>query len=170
MKNILARRSIRKYTQKPVSAKTLKELLRAAMSAPSAGNQQPWEFVVINDRSVLDQIPSVHPYALMLKEAPVAVLICGNLKREKHKDFWVQDCSAAVENLLIAATSKKLGTVWLGVYPRQDRVDGLKKLLGLPEHVIPLALVPVGHPAEKKPPVNRYDPARIYCNRWGAKK
>ncbi len=102
----------------------------------------------------------------ILREATVAVLICGDLSLEKHKGYWVQDCSAATENLLLAAHAKGLGAVWLGVYPREERVDGLRKLLGIPEHVIPFSLVPIGHPAEQKPPAERYNPSRIHFNRW----
>ncbi len=166
MKAILTRRSIRKYTAQPVSEETIRELLEAAMSAPSAGNQQPWEFVVINDRKILDEIPQVHPYAQMCRQAPVAILVCGDLQREAHKGFWVQDCSAATENLLIAVNEKGLGAVWVGVYPREDRVEGLRKLIQLPEHIIPFALIPIGYPAEKKPPGNRFDSARVHNNKW----
>jgi nitroreductase len=166
MKAILTRRSIRKYTAQPISEKIILELLEAAMSAPSAGNQQPWQFVIITDRKILDEIPQVHPYAQMCREAPVAVLVCGDLERETHKGFWVQDCSAATENFLIAANEKELGAVWVGIYPREERVEGLRKLIKLPGHVIPFALIPIGYPAEKKPPSNRFDPGRIHKNKW----
>jgi nitroreductase len=166
MKAIRARRSIRRFTSEPVSDEVIKSLLEAAMSAPSAGNQQPWEFVVIMDRKILDEIPKVHPYAQMCKQAPAAILVCGNLERESHRGFWVQDCSAATQNILIAATEKGLGSVWCGVYPREDRVRGLRKLLAIPDQIIPLALIPIGHPAEKKPPSDRFDPARIHRDKW----
>ena len=166
MKTILSRRSIRKYTDQPVSEQVVKELLEAAMSAPSAGNQQSWHFIVINDRQVLDEIPKVHPHSLMLKEAQVAILVCGDLQLEKHKGFWVQDCSAATENILIAVQAKGLGAVWLGVYPREERVTGLRKLLSIPDHVIPLSLIPIGYPAEEKQPASRFDTERIHYNKW----
>jgi nitroreductase len=166
MDAILSRRSIRKYTEQPVPDDAIDELLKAAMSAPSAGNQQPWQFVVIRERGILDEIPKYHPYSAMLKEASVAILICGDLKSEKHKGYWVQDCSAATQNLLIAAQAKGLGAVWLGVYPRDDRVDGIRKVLGLPEHIVPLSLIPVGHKAEEKPPADRYDASRVHHNGW----
>jgi nitroreductase len=136
------------------------------MSAPSANNQQPWQFVVIRDRDILDQIPKYHPYSAMLNEAPVAILVCGDLKSEKHKGYWVQDCSAATQNLLIAAQAKGLGAVWLGVHPREDRVDGTRKLLGLPEHIKPLSLIPIGYKGEEKPPANRYDASKVHHNGW----
>jgi nitroreductase len=136
------------------------------MSAPSAGNEQPWYFVVIDDRDTLDEIPKFHPYSAMLQSATVAILICGDERLEVHRGFWVQDCSAATQNILLAAQAKGLGAVWLGVYPVEERVVGLRNLLGIPEDVIPFSLVSVGYPAERKPPADRYDKSRIHHNRW----
>jgi nitroreductase len=166
MKVLRARRSIRRFTSEPVPDDAIKALLEAAMSAPSAGNQQPWEFVVIKARAVLDKIPDVHPYAQMCRQAPAAIVVCGNLDRDSHRGFWVQDCAAATENILIAATDLGLGSVWCGVHPREDRVKGLRNLLGLPDHIMPLALIPIGYPAENKPPSERFDPARIHYDKW----
>jgi len=166
MDAILSRRSIRKYTAEPVPEKVVNELLEAAMSAPSASNEQPWHFVIINDRRILDEIPKYHPYSKMLSEASLAIAVCGDLKLEISKGFWIQDCSAATENILIAAHTKGLGAVWLAIYPREERVKPTQKLLGLPDHVVPLCLVSIGYPAEKKPRVNRFDPSRIHRNRW----
>ena len=163
---ILSRRSIRKYTAEPVTEETVKALLEAAMSAPSAGNQQIWHFVVIDDRKILDEVPNFHTYAAMLKEAPLAIAVCADLQIEKNKGFWVQDCAAATENVLLAAQAMGLGAVWLGIYPRDERVQGLQKLLGLPEQVIPLCIISVGHPGEEKPRANRYDAFRIHRNQW----
>jgi nitroreductase len=163
---VLSRRSIRRYTAQPVPDGMIKELLEAAMSAPSAGNQQPWHFVVIRERQILDEIPKYHKWSQMLKEASLAILVCGDTKSEKHKGFWVQDCSAATQNILIAAHAKGLGAVWLGIYPDDARVVPTQKLLGIPEHVVPLSLVAIGHPAEQKPPANRYDASRIHRDRW----
>lgn len=166
MDAILSRRSIRRYTSQMVSDELIKELLDAAMSAPSAGNEQPWHFVVIRDRNILNEIPKIHPYSQMLKEAPLAILICGDEKLQKYQGYWVQDCSAATENLLIAVNAKGLGAVWLGVYPIEDRVVGLRKLLGIPENVIPFSLLSIGYPAEQKPRANRYNESRIHHNKW----
>ena len=163
---ILSRRSIRKYTSQPVPPELVDELLKAAMSAPSAGNEQPWHFVVIRDREILNEIPKFHAYSRMLREASVAVLVCGDLKEQRHEAFWIQDCSAATQNILVAAHARGLGAVWLGVYPRQKRIDGLRKLLGIPEHVVPLSLISIGYPAEKKPPADRYDASRIHKDHW----
>ncbi|UCD71973.1 MAG: nitroreductase family protein, partial [Syntrophobacterales bacterium] len=151
MDAILSRRSIRKYTKQSVPDQLIKELLEAAMSAPSAGNEQPWHFIVINDRGILDEIPKYHPYSQMIREASVAILICCDLQMDKQDGLWVQDCAAATENLLIAVQAKGLGAVWLGVYPREERVTDFRKLLGIPEHVIPFSLIPIGYPAEHKP-------------------
>jgi len=166
MKAILSRRSIRKYTADPVSAALVKELLEAAMSAPSAGNEQPWHFIVIEDRKTLDAIPTHHPYAQMLKGAPLAIMVCGDERLEKHAGYWVQDCAAATQNILIAAQAKGLGAVWLGVYPTEDRVRALKTLLGIPSPVTPFAVIAVGHPDEQKEPAERYEASRVHRDRW----
>ncbi len=167
MQALFSRRSIRKFTSGTVPDDTLREILEAAMSAPSAGNQQPWHFVVINARRILDEIPSFHPHSQMLKQAPLAVLVCGDPSLEKHAGYWVQDCAAATENLLVAIHAKALGGVWLGIYPREDRVSALRGLLGIPMHVIPFSLIAVGPPAEQKlPRPDRYNEARVHRNRW----
>jgi nitroreductase len=166
MNALLARRSIRKYTDNPVSDGDIQEVIKAAMEAPSAGNEQPWHFVIMDDRKILDQIPSFHPHSQMVKSAPVAILVCGDLDKEKHKGYWTQDCSAATQNLLLAVHAKGLGAVWVGVYPRDERVEGFRNLLNIPENVVPFSLVPIGHPAEEKPPGDRHDPSRIHTNGW----
>jgi nitroreductase len=166
MEAILSRRSIRQYTNKAVPESLITELLHAAMAAPSAGNEQPWHFIVVRDRASLDAIPQFHPYSAMLKHASVAVVVCGDLTREKFKGFWVQDCSAATENLLLAAAARGLGAVWTALYPMEDRVAGMRKLLGLPEHVVPLSLVPIGYPAEYPGKAERFSHDRIHQERW----
>ncbi len=163
---ILSRRSIRKYTAENIPEPILQTILRSGMNAPSAGNQQPWQFIVINDKSILQQIPSIHPYSGMAAEAPLAILVCGDEKLEKHKGFWMQDCSAAIENMLITIRAYGLGAVWVGIFPREERVEGFKKLFGLPSNILPLALIPIGHPAETKPNIDRYDASRIHYNKW----
>ena len=166
MEAIISRRSIRKYTPDAVTEGEIHELLAAAMSAPSSSNGQPWHFVTITDRQTLDEIPKFHPYSNMIKEAPLAVVVCGDLQLEKGKGVWVQDCSAATENLLVAAHAMGLGAVWLGVHPIEERINGVRKLLGLPAHVVPLCIIVVGHPAEKKPPSNRFNPERVHHIKW----
>ena len=163
---IFSRRSIRKYSAETVPEELVTDLLRAAMAAPSAGNEQAWQFVVIRDRALLDAIPKFHPYAAMLKYASVAILVCGDLSREKFRGFWVQDCSAATQNILLAATARGLGAVWTALHPMADREDGMRMLLGLPEHIVPLALVPVGYPGEHPGRADRFDQSRIHHERW----
>jgi nitroreductase len=166
MEMILTRRSIRKYTDKPVTDDQIEAILNAAMHAPSAGNQQPWHFVVIRDREIMDRISDFHPYAGMVQLAPVVIVVCGDTDLEKHRGFWVQDCSAATQNILLAAHAMGLGAVWAGVFPEGARVEGFKKLLGLPDHVHPLALVPIGYPAETKPQPKRFERSRIHRDKW----
>lgn len=164
---ILTRRSVRNYTDAPVPEDTIQLLLEAAVSAPSAGNQQAWQFIVIEDREILKRIPSVHPYSGMLNHAPLAIVVCGDLSRERFGGgYWVQDCSAATQNILLAARASGLGAVWLGVYPLEDCVVGLQKLLDMPESVIPLSLISIGFPAVEQGRVDRYDAGRIHRNQW----
>ena len=167
---IHTRRSIRKYTDRPVPQELITELLRAAMSAPSAVNAQPWIFIVIDDRKLLNEIPTFSPYAGMCREAPLAILVCGDITLEKAPGYWVQGCSAATQNLLLAAHDAGLGAVWTGVYPMKDRIEGFRKALGLPENVIPLAFVPVGYPDQKPKCQNRYREDKVYHNRYGKKR
>ena len=166
MQEIINRRSVRAYRADAITDEQFEQILRAAMAAPSAGNQQPWEFIILHDRDLLVKITEVHPYAKMLLEAPAAIVVCGNTSREQHTGFWVQDCSAAVENILLEATHLGLGSVWLGVYPRQDRVDGVKKLFHLPESVVPFAVIALGYAKEPPVPVDRFNPAFIHRNKW----
>jgi nitroreductase len=163
---VLARRSIRRYAPQPVPADLVDSLLAAAMAAPSAGNQQPWQFIVSTKRSLLDRVPDCHPYAYMMTEAKLGILVCADLTQVTNEGFWVQDCSAATQNLLIAAQALGLGAVWLGVYPREERVSGLRHLFSVPDHVVPFALVALGFPAEQKPPAGRFDRARIHDETW----
>jgi nitroreductase len=164
---ILTRRSVRQYAPQPVPDEVVRELLAAAMQAPSAGNQQPWHFVLVADRNQLTALAGVLPYGQMLRSAPLAVVVCGDPELARHPGFWVQDCSAATQNLLLAAHAEGLGAVWLGVYPIEERVAGVQQLLGMPGHVVPLCVVPLGYPASKpEPPARRYDEARVHHDRW----
>jgi nitroreductase len=163
---IHSRRSIRRYTDKKVEDKIIEKVIKAAMQAPSAGNAQPWHFMVIEDRKILDKIPAIHPYAQMCKEAQTAILVCGDTKLEKYEGYWVQDCSAATENMLLAAHALGLGAVWCGIYPKKERVDEFRKLFDLPLNVMPLSLVPMGYPGEKKEKEDRFKPERVHKNAW----
>jgi nitroreductase len=163
---ILTRRSIRKYTDRPVPDELITTLLKAAMHAPSARNTQSWHFVVLTERRLLDGVPAFHPYAAMIRQAPLAILVCGDEKLEPRTAYWVENCSAAAENILLAARALGLGSVWLGVYPNDERVAGMRQLLPLPEHVIPMALIVVGYAVEEPPTPQRYDPGRVHHNTW----
>ena len=163
---IYTRRSIRKYEDKSIPEELLRTILAAAMSAPSAGNAQPWQFVVITDKRILSQIPKVNSYAAMAKDAPLAILICGDMRLEKFPGNWVSDCAAAVENLLLAAHALGLGAVWTGVYPKKDRMEGFRRLLNLPDNVLPHALIPLGYPAERFPREDRYKEERVHHDGW----
>jgi nitroreductase len=163
---VLSRRSTRKYTDDPVDDATVERLLRAAMAAPSAGNQQPWRFIVVRDRATLSGIAEWHPYAGMLRSAPVAVVVLGDAGEAKWKGMWPQDCAACVENMLIEAELLGLGAVWLGVHPLPEREAALRESLGIPEEVVPFAIVPLGRPLEHKEPSDRYDEARVHRERW----
>jgi len=136
------------------------------MYAPSAGNQQPWEFIVIQDRSIIDRIPEAHPYAKMSLQAQLVVIVCCNTERVSKEPMWAQDCSAATQNLLLAAHALGLGAVWCGVYPRAERITALTELLELPDGIIPFSLVPIGYPGEEKGDPERMDPSRIHLDRW----
>ena len=155
---ITSRRSIRKYQDKQISDELVKELLGAAMSAPSAGNQQPWHFIVVRDRKKLETIGSFHPYAKMAGNAPLAIVVCGDPEGKKWPDFWIQDCSAAIQTLLLAARTAGIGTVWTGIYPVESRMKGCRTLFSIPDHVIPLAIIPMGYPEEEDAfaPINRF--------------
>ena len=163
---LMTRRSIRRFSARPVEDGLVVELLRAAMAAPSAGNQQPWHFVVIRDRQRLDAIAAGLPYAGMAREAQLAVLVCGDAGLEKHPGFWIQDCAAATENLLISAHARGLGAVWVGVHPREDRVAHMRSLCGVPEPIVPFSVVPIGYPAEEPEQVDRFDSGRIHNEDW----
>ncbi len=163
---ILTRRSIRRFTSEPVPDDMIRVFLESAMMAPSAGNQQPWHFIVIREKEKLLAIAGYHPYAQMLREAPLAIVVCGDKRLEKHKDYWIQDCSAAAQNLLLAVHATWLGAVWLGVHPREERIQPTRKLFLLPDDVMPLAIIAVGYPAEKKSHPEQYYEKKIHFERW----
>ena len=166
--NLFARRSIRRFTDQPVDVEQIDMLLKAAMAAPSANNSKPWHFIVVTDGAIRDALAEAHPYARMATQSPVCIVPCGEsrLSRAGRSGFWVQDLSAATENILLAATGLGLGAVWCGVYPSEERLADLRRILGIPEGVVPFALIPVGHPAEQKEPRTQYDGDRVHRERW----
>ncbi|MHB1135375.1 MAG: nitroreductase family protein [Coriobacteriia bacterium] len=163
---ILTRRSIRGYTEEPVAESDLEAILHAAMSAPSAGNQQSWRFVVTTDRERLAKWAETTPYGSILLKAPLAIAVCADTRDLRHPVMWQQDCSAAAQNALLAIHALGLGAVWLGFWPKMERVEPLRSVLGLPEGVEPLCVLAVGHPAEAKPSADRFAPDRVHRDRW----
>lgn len=166
MDAILTRRSIRKYLPDPVNRDVIENILKAGMNAPSAGDEQPWHFIVIDRHDLLEKISEIHPYTKMLKDTPAAILVCGDQNVPKFKDFWIQDCSAASENMLLAAHDLGLGAVWIGVYPAEKMVQKIRRLLNIPDHVAPFSIIAMGYSAEEKPGRLRYDISRVHSNYW----
>lgn len=160
---IFARRSVRQYSDKPVGDADLRALLEAGMAAPSANNRRPWHFVAVRDRAVLAALAEAHPYGKMLAGAGLGIAVCAD---PSIAGSWVVDCSAAAENILVAAAGVGLGGVWLGVHGAPDREAALRKVLGIPEKFSILALLSIGHPAERKEPRTQYDEARVHRDRW----
>ena len=167
--NIASRTSVRAFQERPVGADTVELLLRAAMAAPSARDRRPWAFVVVDDKTLLRQLADSLPYAQSAAAAPMAVVVCGVLSESRgatNAGWWVQDAAAASENLLLAAHAVGLGAVWTGVYSYEDRVRAVRSILGLPRHVVPLNVIPVGYPAENPAPKQKWDPSKVHRNGW----
>ncbi len=163
---IYTRRSIRQYQDRPVSEEAVRTILGAAMMAPSAGNVQPWQFIVVTDPLQMNRVKDVHPYVGMAAGAPLGILVCGDLSLEKFPGFWVQDCSAAMQNLLLAAHDLGLGAVWTGVHPIEERVERFRTIFELPEQVVPLGLAVIGWPVKPGRRKERYKAERTHQNRW----
>ncbi len=163
---LTGRRSIRTYTDEPVTDEELDILLRAAMAAPSAGNQQSWRFIVVRDEAQRVALSDATPYAGMLARAPVGIVVCGDTREPKHPGYWVQDCSAAIQNLLVAAHAIGLGAVWIGCHPVAERSENVRRICGVPEGIEPMSMIALGHPAEHKPPAERFEPDYVHQERW----
>ena len=164
---LLGRRSIRRYTDEAVSDEDMQTILKAAMAAPTANNSQSWRFIVVRDEAVRLELSKTSEWTSMLAGAPVVMLVCGEPAAEKVPDtYWVQDGSAAIENILIAVHALGLGAVWCGVHPRQDRKDHVRATLGTPQGIEPLGLIGIGHPVEVKTPSERFDPDKVHYERW----
>ena len=166
LEGIITRRSIRKYTNKKISDDQVQMLLKAGMYAPSARNQQPWHFLVINDKRILNQLSEIHPYAKMLLEAQLAIVVCGDETLELSTGYWVVDCSVATQNILLAAHGMGLGAVWLGLHPREERKQAIRDFFKLPDHIQPLSIISVGYPNEIKEMPDRFKTERIHYNKW----
>ena len=163
---IYDRRSVRKYIDKEVNPDLVDEILRAAMFAPSGCNKQPWHFVVFNDKELIKEIKAMHPYASALATAPVCIMVCGDTQKEMAPGFYQVDCSAAIENMRLAAKALGLDTCWMGIYPWEDTMAAFTKRFNLPENVKPFALISVGYSESKQERPRRYDASRIHYNKW----
>ena len=168
LENIHARKSVRQFTDEPVSQEHIETMLKAAMAAPTAVNYQPWRFVVITERARLDAMAEVLPYAKMLKQAPLAIVVCGETTwfEGRENTYWQQDCSAATQNILLAAEALGLGAVWTGVYPNMELARPLAEFLGLPDTVQPLCCIPIGHHDGTTQPKDKWKPENIHYNKW----
>jgi nitroreductase len=160
---IFARRSIRTYTGEAVTEGEITSLLEAGMAAPSASNKQPWHMVVVTDKDVLKALADTHPYGKMLAHAALGIAVCGD---PRISEWWVQDCSAATENILVAAAGLGLGGVWLGCHGRPEREQAVRDVLGIPQELGVLSLLAIGRPGESKEPRTQYNRARVHTNQW----
>jgi nitroreductase len=164
---IISRRSIRNYTGEIVDEEIIRSIIRAGMYAPSARNRRPWHFIIIDNRNVLKRIMEVHPYSSMLAEASHAIVVCGDQELENGPGYYRVDCAAASQNLLLAAHSKGLGAVWLGVVPREERIKSISNILGLPSHIIPVSIISIGVPAKITSSLpDRFEEQKIRKNKW----
>ena len=166
IESIITRRSIRQYTAQKVPEDKVKRILQAAMYAPSAMNLQPWHFIVFDRKELIEGLIKPVPHADMLKQAPLAIVFCGDNSIEKNVDYIVQDCSASIENALLAAHAAGLGAVWIGIYPDEGIIENLRAHLGLPPNIIPVSAVAFGFPAEVKETEDRYSLRKIHSNKW----
>ncbi|TAL31520.1 MAG: nitroreductase family protein [Spirochaetes bacterium] len=169
LKVIFGRKSVRHFTDRKVPRDALDLLVKAGMAAPSALNKQPWAFVVATDRAILDRLAAALPFAKMLSRAGAAIVVCG-IPAEGTKgagsEYWVMDCSAATENILLAAEASGLGAVWTAAYPSTERVASVREILGIPGTVVPLNVIPVGYPTGEDLPKDKYRPENVHWDRW----
>ena len=161
---INSRRSARKWTEQPVSEADILEIAEAGMNAPSAGNEQAWQMIVLTDRVVMAGYAEFNRNVAFIKNAPAAILICGDIKAQKYPGYYVHDCCAATENILLAVHAKGMAGVWGNVFP--EMADDIRKLLGLPDHIIPFSVVPFGYPDKPAAYVSRFDQAKLHFNKW----
>ncbi len=174
MENMIFKRtSVRSYTSEKITSEEIELLMKAAMAAPSGCNAQPWEFIVVQKREILDKIMQVHPFSTMLKEAPLAIVVCSNNDKRPqfvpHVQLWPQDCSAATENILLQAAEMGLGGVWLGVHPRYELQKPLSEVLNLPNNIIPFSIISIGHPKGEVKPKDKFDKTKIHYDTWEEK-
>ncbi|MBF0121408.1 MAG: nitroreductase family protein [Desulfobacterales bacterium] len=165
---IHSRKSVRKFTGQEVKKELIEKILRAGMAAPTAVNKQPWSFIVVTDRKILDKLKDELPYAKMLDKAGAAIIVCGIPQKayEKSLEFAVIDSTCASENILLATEALGLGAVWTAVYPDKKRMDSVRKILNIPDDIIPLNVIPIGHPTGTDKPKDKYNPENIHWEKW----
>jgi nitroreductase len=170
--NIMTRTSVRKYTNEAVTKVDIETMLRAGMAAPTAVNKQPWHFVVVTDREQLNALASANRGTGMAAKAPLAIVVCGDMQKTLTgigQGFWVQDCSAATENILLTANALGLGAVWTGLYPNEERAKAVRDVVKAPEHIVPLCVIVIGHPADTPTPKDKWKPENVSYNKFGEK-
>jgi nitroreductase len=160
---IKTRRSVRQFTNKKASDDQITQVLEAAMSAPSAYNHQPWQFIVVTDKTILGRITSMGHY-VSINSAMAGILVCGDVDQEENEGFLIESCSVAIENMLITATDLGLGAAWASVYPFKEEMLSFQRILNLPKHILPITFVPLGYPDYKIPEVNRFDETKVHHN------
>ena len=165
---IHTRRSVRKFTQDPVSEEAIKTMLSAAMVGPTAGNGQTWRFVVVTDKDLLAKIPTVQKHAYMATRSAATIIMCADSGAERYegREYWVQDCAAAMQNMLLAARALGLGACWCGLHPVKEWEDGIREIFAIPEHIHILGLCAIGHAARPQERADRFDPEKVHYNRW----
>ena len=166
MKEIFKRQSIREFTSQKVEKEKIEKILRAAMQAPSGGNQQPWEFLIIDDPEIIAKLPTISRPAAPSGRAPLDIIMLANSERIKHEGLWTHDLGACCENVLLEATHLGLGSVWMSIEPNEERIEKCREMFNLPENIKPFAIIAIGYPNETKEPVNRYDETRIHYNKF----
>lgn len=161
-----SRRSIRKFTAEAISDDILNSILEDAMSGPSAMRRDPWEFIVLTDKKMLADVAAFLPHGGLLKDAACGMIVCGDMAQahDNSESYMLQDVSAAIENLLLSAESHNIGSCWLGVHPRQERIENIRKYFSLPANIVPVAVIALGHKAETKSPENRFDKNKVHYN------
>ena len=172
IKNIMTRTSVRQYTSEAVTKADIETMLRAGMAAPTAVNKQPWHFVVVTDREQLNALAAANRGTGMAAKAPLAIVVCGDMQKTLSgvaQGFWIQDCSAATENILLAANALGLGAVWTGLYPNEERAKAVRDVVKAPEHIVPLCTIVIGHPAGQTQPKDKWKPENVSYNKCGEK-
>jgi len=160
------RKSVRKYLDKPVTKEQLTLLLKAGMAAPTAADKRPWSFIAVTDKAILDSLSTVSPTSKMVKNAAAAIIVCGDTRRALNSNVWTQDCSAATQNILLAAEGIGLGAVWCGIYPEYFKYNHIRRICNVPMEVIPFSLIAIGWPTGEEKPKEKFDPANIHWDVW----